>query len=154
MSGANNPITLYPADDLIVWKGSDSNDLSNLVPGDRLYAGGRVESSGKLMVNRIWANITNFFGLVFNVLGNGYQVAPSGPKANFQTAAVTWRSDTVINENTVSIADMKPGMFAQTIGVIGGDGTVQATRVWIYDQFRSPINRQGRPVLSPFAKLR
>jgi hypothetical protein len=94
------PVTIYPTSDLIVWKGTESRDFSGLTVGDNLYLTGQVDPAGKLLASRIWSNVVNITGSIIDISANGFQVAASKVKTNVTaTAQVTWRADTIINEN-------------------------------------------------------
>ena len=129
MMASTAPVTIYPANDLVVWKGAESRDFSGLSVGDNLYLTGQVDPAGKLLATRIWSNIVNILGSVIDISANGFQIAASKAKTNVTaTAQVTWRADTVINENQMNSRDIRVGMSAQVIGLFAGNGSVQATR--------------------------
>ncbi len=149
------PVTIYPADDLLVWKGTESADFSELSAGDNLYLTGQVDPSGKLLATRIWSNIVNISGSVVDVSGNGFQISGSKVSTTASTTAqVWWRSDTIINENQMNSRDIRVGMSAQVIGLFAGNGVVHATRVWLHDSSGYPLGWKGEPILSPYAQVR
>ena len=116
---------------------------------------GQVDPAGKLLATRIWSNIVNILGSVIDISANGFQIAASKAKTNVTaTAQVTWRADTVINENQMNSRDIRVGMSAQVIGLFAGNGSVQATRIWLHDSSGYPIGWQGEAVLSPYAQVR
>lgn len=120
-----------------------------------MYLTGQVDPAGKLLASRIWSNVVNITGSIIDISANGFQVAASKVKTNVTaTAQVTWRADTIINENQTNTRDVRVGMSAQVIGLFAGNGTIQATRVWLHESSGYPIGWQGEAVLSPYAQVR
>jgi len=147
------PVTIYPSNDLLVWKGSESEDFSGLRAGDNLYLTGQIDPSGKLLASRIWANIVNISGTVMSVSGSGFQIVSSKPGTNLKASVgVAWRSDTIINEAKMTTRDVQAGMSAQVIGLVVNDGSIHATRVLVHNTSGHPLGWQGEPILPPYTE--
>src|SRR5260370_28696439 len=69
------------------WKGKTFHDLSSVQIGDDLSARCRDDASGRLVAEVIWLNVVNFFGVITQVDGGGFEML-TNPNADPQSAYV------------------------------------------------------------------
>lgn len=124
---AAGPLTLYADSRTEVWKGSVGHDLRSLSPGADVVLRYHQDAAGKLVLEKIWADITEFSGVVGKVNGDCFDVQ-SDAKAPPRSACFS--RDTVFS---TSAKDLTAGKEVRVVGVDLKNGSIQATRVTIYN---------------------
>lgn len=130
-------LAVYTGEHTEVWKGKTFHDLSPLELGDDIFARCRKDDAGKLIALEIYANITNFFGIITNVRGHDSFELFTNPNADPNSAdpkedkIVYVDADTVFSSGTAT--DLKIGRGVQVVGSDLGNGKVRATRLFVYE---------------------
>lgn len=139
-----------------VWKGKVFHDLSQLEVGDDLTARYRTDASGKLVADAIWLNIVNVFAVITKAGDNEFEVF-TNPNADPQSAYkkedkfVTVDADTTFEASRRE--DLIQGRNVQVVGLNLKNGTIQATRVTVYEGNR-PVRMGTTPVTLPNGQRR
>jgi len=148
-------ITIHSDARTEVWKGKTFHDLSPLKSGDDISARCRRDSSGKLIAISIWANITNFFGVIVRTTGDRFE-AQMNPNADPRSAYPKGKKIVLVDSDTIfessAKEDLMAGRGVQVIGLDLKNGSVQATRVTVYEGKR-PV-RMGAGEIMPRTRPR
>jgi hypothetical protein len=142
---------LYTDEHTEVWKGKTFHDLAPLEVGDDITARCRRGDSGKLVVETMWVNIVNFFGVIRKVDGNSFAVL-TNPNADPDSAYKKEEKVVYVDADTVfescTREGLRPGREVQTVGLDLKNGKVRATRLYVYEGKR-PVRMKSRKVTSP-----
>jgi len=132
-----------------VWKRHLRNDASLLTPGDEIYATGHIDAAGNFVAEEIAANIVSFYGQIMQAGKGRFEILLHAPSPNGQRI-VNYADDAIINDGRSSATDFVTGRFVQVIGLGLPDGSVQATRIQVYDQNRRRTDHKGGNTRDPF----
>jgi hypothetical protein len=138
-----------------VWKKTTQRDFSDIAVGDEVVVGGRLDASGTLVADQVWANITSFYGMIVSASGNEYQVLLERPESNGERKTVIVDSN-VVNayDKPLPPTDIQVGRFVQTIGMDRVDGRVEATRVIVYREDGFPMGTGPHPfIIDPTGRV-
>ena len=130
------PVTLRLEPTSNIWKGRDGLDVSALKPGDRIYVDGFWNSDGSITVKNLEANIVNYFGRVIRVSGDEFEILPDRHTEPIRGVLSGNNPTTIINNGEGSAKDLQVGKAVQMVGLQREDGTILATRIWIYENPR------------------
>ena len=149
---AGERVTAVSADERTeFWKGKTFHDLSPVQIGDDLTARCRADASGKLVAEVIWLNIVNFFGVITQVDGGGFEML-TNPNADPQSAYVKKKLKVTVDADTLFEAsakeDLKLGRSVQMVGLDLKNGIVMATRLTVYEGNR-PVRMGNGKMLPP-----
>ncbi len=139
-------VTMVLASGGTVWKRYTRRDISRLIVGDNLVVSGYFGAGGVLEAVDIRANVASFFGLIQNTSAGGFQVHTRyGFVRNVQIGP-----DTLDSRNMpISAGEIRPGREALVVGLKLPDGTVQATKVLIYEDGRQVPFSPGTVIIDP-----
>jgi Domain of unknown function (DUF5666) len=147
-----SPITIHSDGQTEIWKGRTFHDLSPLKVGDNITARCRWDGPGKLVALSIWANITNFYGVITSVNADSFEVL-TNPNADPQSAYRKEHKVIYVDADTIFEAsakeDLKIGRGVQVVGLDLKDAKVQASRLTVYEgkrPVRMPKDAKVLPV--------
>lgn len=133
------------------WKGKIFHDLSPVKIGDDLTARCRADASGRLVAEVIWLNIVNFFGVITQVDGGGFEML-TNRNADPQSAYVKKKLKVTVDADTLfeasAMEDLKLGRGVQMVGLDLKNGTIMASRLTVYEGNR-PVRMGSGIVLPP-----
>jgi uncharacterized protein DUF5666 len=151
VDGGTQATTIVSDERTEFWKGKTFHDLSPVQIGDDLSARCRADASGNLVAEVIWLNIVNFFGVITQVDGGGFEML-TNPNADPQSAYVEKKLKVTVDADTLFEAsakeDLKLGRGVQMVGLDLKNGTVMATRLTVYEGNR-PVRMGSGRVLPP-----
>jgi hypothetical protein len=124
---AAGPLTLYADSRTEVWKGSVSHDLRPLSSGVQVAPRYHEDAAGKLVLDKVWADVAEFSGVVAKVSGDCFDVRPNREGAS---RPACFSRDTAFS---TSAKDLTAGQEVRVIGLDLKNGKIQAARITIYN---------------------
>src|SRR5260370_6549796 len=106
VDGGTQATTVVSDERTEFWKGKTFHDLSSVQIGDDLSARCRADASGKLVAEVIWLNIVNFFGVITQVDGGGFEML-TNPNPDPQSVYVTKQLKVTVDADTLFEASAK-----------------------------------------------
>jgi hypothetical protein len=139
------PLTISVANVASIWKKAVSADISVLKVGDDILVRGTLDPSGNFVAREIWANLVSYFGTITTLSGASIQILqPNGDKKIVRFDEVTQNGYGVL-----AGADLKIGRTVQVIGMMSVDGTIEATRINVYENGR-PLGSDSSKIMDPY----
>lgn len=137
-----SPRTILLTSQTSIWKGEDNQPPSVLQPGDELSVRGIESTSGAIIAQEIWANITSLAGRITR-LGPGLEprllwLKPASPTGPQDPVKVAFTNATLGDRyNLLDHSLLKPGLPAHIIALRLPDGSLRATRILLNPDRRS-----------------
>jgi hypothetical protein len=133
-----------------IWKGKTFHDLSPVQIGDDFSARCYRNASGKLVADVIWLNIVNFYGVITNASGDGFEML-TNPNADPHSSYVKTNLKISVDADTIFDAsakeDLRVGRGVQMVGLDLKNGAIRATRLTVYEGKRPVRMKAGTKVM-------
>jgi hypothetical protein len=139
-----------------VWKGKVFHGLAPVEVGDDIIARCQTEASGKLVAEAMWLNIVNFFGVITKTTDGEFELF-TNPNADPQSAYKQENKIIHVDDGTMfdssAREDLKAGRGVQVVGLHLKNGSIQATRVTVYEGNR-PVRIGNGKIRLPNGQIR
>lgn len=126
----SDTLTIQTNKDVSIWRGNEVT-LTEVQKGDFLYGRGFPASEkGAILGQRLWVNLGQYRGIIVEVKPG--EVRLEGQEyENFVKATVFYDENTDINNGEGKSESIGVGKYMQAIGLLQGDSSLKATRIWI-----------------------
>jgi hypothetical protein len=134
--GSAAPVLLVVDKESKIWRGRTTNVLSIVQPGDEVNIRYRQDSTGRLVILDLSANITHVWGRITKVALTEFEV-----EQNFNVEPGRYRSivfDSGTQFESSRPEDLQAGRTVDIIGLKINDSRIEASRIIIYEG-RSPV---------------
>ena len=149
LRGSTGPIAIKTGSSTRIWKGDDGVDITLIRTGDEVLARGIRGADGTFTASEIWANITSLDGVIESIDANSLTIRTIRNDETSELLRVTITEKTLASrENFLKREDLKPGRVVHVIGLVLDDGTVQASRLVVYENGR-PVDGAGTKYKDP-----
>lgn len=137
------PLTILLTPQTHIWKGEDNQPPSVLQPGDELSVRGIESTSGAIIAQEIWANITSLAGRITRLEPGALWLKPASPTGPQDEVKVAFTPTTLGDRyDLLDPSRLKPGLPAHIIALRLPGGSLRATRILLSPDRRSAPERK------------
>lgn len=150
-------VLLYAGPQSQIWRGTTGSSLAVIRPGDDVTVRYRQDSSGRLVIENLSANIVHVWGRIRSVAAGQFEVEQNfnaDPQSSYRRGLRQIAFDANTQFEASAPADLLAGRTVDIIGLKTSGSAVQATRIIVYEGNRPVRMPAGAAIASPNGRFK